>query len=436
VPGALTTVTICWTPLEAGYLRDALEAEGIRSFVRESNLGTIDPFVTPALGGIRLDVDTEFVERARRIVADVRASLPAPKKGGPAVEEADRCPACRKPLAEEADACPSCGWGVDGAGEGEGWAPSPGWVPSTSGAFRITERAPGDGKAAAWTVLSLFAGTWLIGQIARSVLDPVAEPRAAQPLAPHDLVLLLVGAPLLIAAGILVARRGMRGRIRPCPSIAGPLARGLAAGVLLDLAVRLFWRGGAFPFRGAVAWFLVPFWGPALAVAWPALTGAGLRRTRAALGLVRGKGWLREASIGVLAFPAVTGVEILCDRFFHPDPGAAAHIYHALLSPSGWLRFWAIASVLVGAPVAEELLFRGAIYRFLRNSTGMAGAVILSSLLFAICHQQGWGAIPYLACFGAGAALLREWRGSLVAPIALHFAAWAWNLAVLYGTRP
>ena len=408
MPGALTTVTICWTPVEAGHLRDALAAEGILSFVRESNLGTIDPFVTPALGGIRLDVDSEFADRAREIVAAVRASVTAAGKRSPEIEGGDLCPACRRPLAEEADACSSCGWRLTEVGEGEDWVPSPGWVPSTSGTFRITERAPGDGKAAAWTVLSLFAGTWFIGQISQSVADPVVEPPARRPLAAHDTAILLVGAPLLLAAGILVARRGFKGRIRPCPSIAGPLARGMAAGVLLDLAVRLFWRAGAFPLHGAVAWFLVPFWGPALAVAWPALTGAGLRGTRAALGLVRGKGWLREAAIGFLAFP----------------------------SSSGWLRFWAIASVLVGAPVAEELLFRGAIYRFLRNSTGVPAAVILSSLLFAICHQQGWGAIPYLACFGAGAALLREWRGSLVAPVAMHFAAWVYNLVLLYGSGP
>jgi hypothetical protein len=111
VPGALTTVTICWTPVEAGLLRDALAAEGIVSFVRESNLGTIDPFVTPALGGIRLDVDSEFVDRAREIVAVARADRAAAAlQAGAAGHEGDRCPACRKSLPAEGDDCPACGW--------------------------------------------------------------------------------------------------------------------------------------------------------------------------------------------------------------------------------------------------------------------------------------------------------------------------------------
>jgi hypothetical protein len=114
VKDALTTVTICWTPVEAGFLRDALEAQGIRSFVRESNLGTIDPFVTPALGGIRLDVETEHLDRARSIVAAVRASRPAAAEEGPWIEDDDRCPACREYLTEESDDCPACGWTCGG----------------------------------------------------------------------------------------------------------------------------------------------------------------------------------------------------------------------------------------------------------------------------------------------------------------------------------
>jgi len=110
VPGALSTVTICWTPVEAGLLRDALEEQGIRSFVRESNLGTIDPFVTPALGGIRLDVDSEHLERAREIVAAVRAALPPYIEADSRLENDDRCPACRAFLEEDSDDCPACGW--------------------------------------------------------------------------------------------------------------------------------------------------------------------------------------------------------------------------------------------------------------------------------------------------------------------------------------
>lgn len=47
-----------------------------------------------------------------------------------------------------------------------------------------------------------------------------------------------------------------------------------------------------------------------------------------------------------------------------------------------------ILLVVVGAPLAEELLFRGLILRILQKSFGSVFAVVASSLLFAIPHWQ------------------------------------------------
>jgi len=44
--------------------------------------------------------------------------------------------------------------------------------------------------------------------------------------------------------------------------------------------------------------------------------------------------------------------------------------------------------VVVGAPLAEELLFRGLILRVLQKSLGGVFAVVISSILFAIPHWQ------------------------------------------------
>ena len=44
--------------------------------------------------------------------------------------------------------------------------------------------------------------------------------------------------------------------------------------------------------------------------------------------------------------------------------------------------------VVIGAPLAEELLFRGYLLRTLEKFTGSAVAVVLSSVLFAIPHWQ------------------------------------------------
>ena len=95
---------------------------------------------------------------------------------------------------------------------------------------------------------------------------------------------------------------------------------------------------------------------------------------------------------------------------------------------SGWtgkLLIAVIACVL--APLLEEIMFRGFLYRHLRESTrgwrvasSIAASALLSSFVFAIIHPQGLIAVPALGTLAAAFCLLREWRGSLVAPIFAH----------------
>lgn len=49
---------------------------------------------------------------------------------------------------------------------------------------------------------------------------------------------------------------------------------------------------------------------------------------------------------------------------------------------------WTLLAVVVIAPVAEELLFRGMLTEMLRRHTGTAAAVIVSSVVFALMHLQ------------------------------------------------
>jgi membrane protease YdiL (CAAX protease family) len=81
------------------------------------------------------------------------------------------------------------------------------------------------------------------------------------------------------------------------------------------------------------------------------------------------------------------------------------------------------AAVVVG-PIGEELLFRGLIYRQLRQRFGIATALWVSSLLFAVMHVAPTQLPQYLV-LGMGFALAYEWAGSLWASIILHGL---WNL--------
>lgn len=87
--------------------------------------------------------------------------------------------------------------------------------------------------------------------------------------------------------------------------------------------------------------------------------------------------------------------------------------------------------VTVMAPVAEELLFRGYVYRALRNGTGMWVAALLSGVIFGGIHlgSSPVGFIVPLCILGVGLALLYQWTGSLYAPVALH----AFNNSIAFG---
>ena len=81
----------------------------------------------------------------------------------------------------------------------------------------------------------------------------------------------------------------------------------------------------------------------------------------------------------------------------------------------------------VAAPIVEETMFRGVLYRHLRDSTGRAGLVVSilcsalgSSFLFAVIHPQGIAFAPILTGLAVGFCLAREWRGTLVPCIVAH----------------
>ncbi|MGB0371302.1 MAG: lysostaphin resistance A-like protein [Opitutales bacterium] len=76
---------------------------------------------------------------------------------------------------------------------------------------------------------------------------------------------------------------------------------------------------------------------------------------------------------------------------------------------------------IIMAPIAEELFFRGSIYRFLRDTSGKAKGAAISALIFAIMHANMKAMIP-LFVVGICLAWVYERRGNIWAPIAFHMA--------------
>ncbi len=86
-------------------------------------------------------------------------------------------------------------------------------------------------------------------------------------------------------------------------------------------------------------------------------------------------------------------------------------------SPAIFAGLLVVACVL--APVSEELLFRRAIYRFLRQRFGRALALAASSLLFGALHAN-WASFAQLAVLGIVFALAYEKTGDIRVPILAH----------------
>ena len=96
-----------------------------------------------------------------------------------------------------------------------------------------------------------------------------------------------------------------------------------------------------------------------------------------------------------------------------------------------WLGYISLPSWLYGtsglllmvvlAPVVEELVYRGLLYRMLREQWGVASSVAISSILFSLVHH-GLIVSPQLVG-GIIFALAFEWSRSLWVSIGLHMGA-------------
>ncbi len=71
------------------------------------------------------------------------------------------------------------------------------------------------------------------------------------------------------------------------------------------------------------------------------------------------------------------------------------------------------------APACEELLFRGALYGWLRTRVPLAGAVAVSAAAFAGLHLIV-PLFPVLFVFGVATALIYEYTGSTLNSFAMH----------------
>jgi ABC-2 type transport system permease protein len=124
-------------------------------------------------------------------------------------------------------------------------------------------------------------------------------------------------------------------------------------------------------------------------------------------GLVGGAG---AGLVGLLYLHALSSLEIL-----HALREQAQELSVDRVDVSGW---WFAALAVLVAPVVEEYIFRGLVYRGLRRSLSPTLAILAAAGIFAIVHPAV-SAVPVFV-MGATAAFVFEKTRLLVAPILVH----------------
>ncbi len=185
---------------------------------------------------------------------------------------------------------------------------------------------------------------------------------------------------------------------------------------------------------------------PLLALAWPVIRGVSLPELLDDVGL-KPCNPLKEMLAGIVAYLALlpllsvglilSVIVMAMLELFKSGGGVASEfaprgVPHPIANEafggdltSVFMLIFVMACVL--APLTEEIMFRGVLYRNLRDSSrhmyrvgSICFAALLSSVIFAAIHPQGIAGLPVLTALAFGFCLVRQWRGSLIAPITMH----------------
>ncbi len=209
----------------------------------------------------------------------------------------------------------------------------------------------------------------------------------------------------------------------------------LGAMVVLLVGAELLFEHAPLILSGTVALLA-----GAMVALWPHLSGERGAAIRRALGWHKGRGVLREMGAGIVGYLAglpiflfgiIITVIISTAAASHGSaastqldaPGGHPPMMHPIVNYFSGGPFTILAVFFVAcicAPLAEETAFRGAFYHHMRQRHGVLISALVVGLAFAAIHPQGWMAIPALCSMAVVFALIREWRGSIIASMTAH----------------
>ena len=94
----------------------------------------------------------------------------------------------------------------------------------------------------------------------------------------------------------------------------------------------------------------------------------------------------------------------------------------AFLSPRGSVEILLAFFLVAVVAIAEETIFRGYLILRFRAMMNNPAALLLSAVVFSLGHgYEGTAGLVTVGFMGLIFALVFKWRGSLVAPMVMHF---------------
>lgn len=147
---------------------------------------------------------------------------------------------------------------------------------------------------------------------------------------------------------------------------------------------------------------------------------------------------LQALATTALATPLVLILAAGCDQLLRLwqdtiEPQSAVKVMEIALAPGRRILF-ILTSVLL-APLAEEILFRGLLYRALQQQGRPRLALLVSSVLFSAIHLNQLAFLPFIV-LAVILALLYERTNCLLAPILTHAGFNAINIAYFALQQP
>ncbi len=98
-------------------------------------------------------------------------------------------------------------------------------------------------------------------------------------------------------------------------------------------------------------------------------------------------------------------------------------------APGAWMVLLVVI-VVIGAPVVEEIVYRGSLHTNMVATAGTAVGLVLTAALFAAVHLEPVE-FPGLFVFALLLGALRQWSGTLGMPIVTHLAFNATGLVLV-----